>query len=123
MQSTVSLAIVVPSSQYSKLHNSPFMLEGETCTTPLCLIIGAAATLIAPMALLISPTTAVPLRRAETSDHHASVHFDLQLLHPVKLPLHTAQHLPGIVYVVKCVIVLQLGSRATDVNKKTRNSL
>ncbi|KAG8340435.1 hypothetical protein TRVL_08735 [Trypanosoma vivax] len=118
MQSTVSLAIVVPSSQYSKLRNSPFVLEAETCTTPLHLIIGAAATLIALMALFISPTTASPLHRAETSDHHASVHFDFQLSHCIKLPLYTTQHLPGILHVVKCAIVLQLGSRATDVNEE-----
>ncbi|KAG8343284.1 hypothetical protein TRVL_05887 [Trypanosoma vivax] len=70
------------------------------------------------MALFISPTTAAPLRRAETSDHHASVHFAFQLLHPVKLPLYTTQQLPGILHVVKCAAVLQLGSLATDVNKK-----
>ncbi|KAG8339602.1 hypothetical protein TRVL_09569 [Trypanosoma vivax] len=118
MQSTVSLAIVFPSSQYRKLRNLPFVLEGETCTTPLCFIIGAAATLIALMALFISPTTAAPLRRAETGNHHLSVHFAFQLSHSIKLPLHTTQHLPGILHVVKCAIVLQLGSRATDVNKK-----
>ncbi|KAG8341276.1 hypothetical protein TRVL_07900 [Trypanosoma vivax] len=91
MQSTVSLATIVPSSEYSKLRNLLFVLEGESCTTPLFLIIGAAVTLIAPMALLISPTTAAPLHRAETSDHHASVHFDFQLSQcPTPSLYHTA---------------------------------